>query len=69
VEGPTMLSAGQCYGRHIRRREVAGLILTEKFHDHGERTPMHAHARPYLSFGLRGSWDETRVERERSRLT
>jgi AraC-like DNA-binding protein len=52
------LPRGTYYGRTIARREVAGLILTEKRHVAGERLPPHAHDQPYLCFVLSGSWRE-----------
>jgi AraC family transcriptional regulator len=53
-----VLPRGAYFGRNVRTREVAGLILTEKVHPVGERTPPHSHAQPYLCFVLEGSWEE-----------
>ena len=53
-----VMPRGAYFGRNVRSREVAGLILTEKVHPVGERTPPHAHAQPYLCFVLEGSWEE-----------
>jgi len=53
-----VLPRGIYFGRNVRSREVAGLILTEKVHPVGERTPPHSHAQPYFCFVLEGSWEE-----------
>lgn len=53
-----VLPRGAYFGHNVRSREVAGLILTEKVHPVGERTPPHSHAQPYLCFVLEGSWEE-----------
>jgi AraC family transcriptional regulator len=53
-----VLTRGVYFGRNVRCREVAGLILTEKVHPLGERTPPHAHSQPYLCFVLEGTWEE-----------
>jgi AraC family transcriptional regulator len=53
-----VMPRGAYYGRNLRSREVAGLILTEKVHPTGERTPPHAHAQPYLCLVLEGTWEE-----------
>lgn len=52
------LPRGSYFGRNVRSREVAGLILTEKVHPMGERTPPHAHAQPYLCLVIEGTWEE-----------
>src|SRR5215212_2482692 len=52
------LPRGVYYGRNLACREIAGLILTEKIHPAGERTPRHAHSHPYLCLVLEGSWKE-----------
>lgn len=46
---------GTYYGHHIRVREVAGLLLVEKKHPGGDRTPPHAHAQPVVCFLVDGS--------------
>jgi AraC family transcriptional regulator len=53
-----VMTRGAYFGRNVRCREVAGLILTEKVHPLGERTPRHAHSQPYLCFVLEGTWEE-----------
>jgi len=53
-----MMGRGSYFGKSVRSREIAGLILTEKVHPVGECTPRHAHAQPYLCFVLEGSWEE-----------
>jgi AraC family transcriptional regulator len=52
------LPRGAYFGRKLLSREMAGLILTEKTHPVGERTPVHAHQQPYLCLVLEGSWKE-----------
>jgi AraC family transcriptional regulator len=52
------LDRGEYFGKRLRSREVAGLILTEKVHPLGERTPPHAHSQPYLCLVIAGTWDE-----------
>jgi AraC family transcriptional regulator len=53
-----LLPRGTYYGCPVAKREVAGLILTEKRHLAGERLPPHAHDQPYLCLVLSGSWKE-----------
>ena len=53
-----LMPRGAYFGRSLRAREVAGLILTEKVHPVGERTPLHAHSQPYLCLVLDGVWQE-----------
>jgi AraC family transcriptional regulator len=53
-----VMPRGAYFGRSVRSREVAGLILTEKVHPLGERTPPHSHVQPYLCFVLEGAWEE-----------
>lgn len=53
-----VLPRGTYYGHSVRSQEVAGLLLTEKVHPHGEATPPHAHAHPYLCLVIEGSWEE-----------
>jgi AraC family transcriptional regulator len=43
------------YGSQVRSREVAGLLLTEKVHAGGDRTPPHSHEQPFLCVVLDGA--------------
>jgi AraC family transcriptional regulator len=52
------LPQGAYYGRRLRSKQVAGLLLTEKVHRHGDTTPPHAHSYPYLCLVIDGHWIE-----------
>lgn len=53
-----VLPRGTYYGRRVRAKEVAGLLLTEKVHGPGADTPRHAHSYPYLCLVMDGRWNE-----------
>src|SRR5207244_3233549 len=62
----TKLGDGQYYGRVLRRRAVAGLILTETHYAPFARVPRHAHANAYVCLVRRGSFTEPYGRRTRT---
>src|SRR4051794_12531660 len=63
---PTRLADGQYYGRVLRRRAVAGLILTETHYAPFAHVPRHTHANAYVCLVRRGSFTETYGRRTRT---
>jgi AraC family transcriptional regulator len=52
-----VLEPGRYYGDLARRRDVAGMLLTEANYPVGHFTPKHIHERAYFSLILKGSSD------------
>jgi AraC family transcriptional regulator len=63
---PLKLSRGRYLGQVIKRREVAGLQLTETSYEPGARLPRHCHENAYLSLARHGSYTETLGRRTRT---
>jgi AraC family transcriptional regulator len=53
------LARGEFFGRVMRRRELAAVILTETAYPLGHDIPRHAHDHAYFCFVLRGSFTES----------
>jgi AraC family transcriptional regulator len=60
------LSCGEYLGQALKRRRVAGLLLTETTYAAGARLPPHSHENAYLSLTRHGSYTETLGRRTRS---
>src|SRR5436190_3860759 len=52
------LACGQYFGELLRRRSVAGLLLTETRYAAGTRLPRHSHERGYFCLVRRGHYRE-----------
>ena len=55
-----VLEPGRYYGDLARRRDIAGVLLTEATYPVGHFTPKHIHERAYFSLILKGSSDQMR---------
>ncbi len=51
-------SAGECFGRVLRQRALAGVRLRESRYGPGVRMPSHRHPHPYVCLVLRGQLRE-----------
>jgi AraC family transcriptional regulator len=60
-----LLADGQYIGRVLRRRELAGLILTETGYAPRQALPRHAHANAYVCLVYRGRYTEEYGRRRR----
>jgi AraC-like DNA-binding protein len=56
---PFKLHPGQYLGQTLKRREVAGLLLTETSYEPGARLPRHCHEHAYFCLARHGSYTET----------
>jgi AraC family transcriptional regulator len=63
---PSKLPRGQYFGQAFKRRQVAGLILTETGYEPGTRLPRHCHENAYLSLTRHGCYTETFGRRTRT---
>lgn len=52
------MSAGEFHGAHRETVRIDGLTLAETEYEPGHRLSAHAHARPFFSFLIRGSFRE-----------
>jgi AraC family transcriptional regulator len=63
---PTKLPPGQYYGRPIRRRAVAGLLLSETGYEPGVRLPRHGHEGAHFCLVRHGGLTEAVGRRTRT---
>lgn len=63
---PLKLPPGQYYGRPIRRREVAGLFLSETAYEPGVRLPRHGHQSAHFCLVRHGGLSEAVGRRTRT---
>jgi AraC family transcriptional regulator len=60
------LARGQYLGKTLKRREVAGLVLTETSYEPGTKLPRHSHEHAYFCLTRQGSYTESYGGRTRS---
>ena len=56
---PPRLTCGNYYGETLRRRTVAGVVLTETRYAPHSRLPRHSHEHAYFCLVRRGGYVET----------
>src|SRR5713101_4382094 len=63
---PTQLRSGRFYGRTLRNRRIADLVLVDSFHPAGSRLPRHSHERAYFCLNRGGMYTEAYGRRMRT---
>ena len=62
---PDRLTPGRFFGRTLRKRTLADLVLADVRYQPNSQVPRHAHERPYFCLIRRGSYTETYGRRTR----